>query len=149
MQNRTYRYFSGKPLFDFGYGLSYTKFSYANLKLSTSTLKAGDPLTVEADVKNTGSREGDEVAELYLLPPDVPGAPKLTLQGFHRLHLRAGETQHVSFTLTPRDLSLVNPEGVRSVRGGSYSIAVGSGQPKDAEDVTAAFTISGSERLPR
>src|SRR6202035_1824494 len=52
MQNRTYRYFKGKPLYDFGYGLSYTKFSYSHLKLSTETLQAGDPLTVEADVHN-------------------------------------------------------------------------------------------------
>src|SRR5208282_4052002 len=63
MKGRTYRYFEGQPLYPFGYGLSYSKFSYSNLKLSTTTLNAGDPLTVEADVKNESDRDGDEVVE--------------------------------------------------------------------------------------
>jgi beta-glucosidase len=69
MQGRTYRYFQGKPLFGFGYGLSHTSFVYSHLKLSSPTLNAGDTLTADAEVKNTGARDGDEVAELYLLPP--------------------------------------------------------------------------------
>jgi len=69
MQNRTYRYFTGNVLYRFGYGLSYTKFSYSNLKLSTSNVQAGDTLTVQADVHNAGAIAGDEVAELYLIPP--------------------------------------------------------------------------------
>ncbi len=64
MKNRTYRYFAGQPLYPFGYGLSYSKFEYSNLKLSAANLKAGDSLTVDADVKNASQREGDEVAEL-------------------------------------------------------------------------------------
>ena len=67
MAGRTYRYFAGQPLYGFGYGLSYTTFAYSHLKLSQATLKPEDPLTVEADVTNTGKRSGDEVAELYLL----------------------------------------------------------------------------------
>src|SRR6185369_17045922 len=64
MANRTYRYFKGQPLYGFGYGLSYTTFAYSNLKLNTTQLKAGQPLHVEVDIKNTGSRAGDEVAQL-------------------------------------------------------------------------------------
>ena len=75
MANRTYRYFKGKPLYAFGDGLSYTTFAYSGLKLSTKSLKAGDPLTVEADVKNTGSLPGDEVSELYLIPPQSAISP--------------------------------------------------------------------------
>ncbi len=96
MANRTYRYFKGTPLYGFGYGLSYTTFAYSKIHLSTSTLKAGDTLTVEADVKNTGTRAGDEVAELYLTPPHTNVSPNLALAGFTRVHLAPGETKHIS-----------------------------------------------------
>ena len=75
MKNRTYRYFEGQPLYPFGYGLSYSKFEYSNLKLSATTLNAGDPLTVDADVKNASERDGDEVVQLYLSFPKSPDAP--------------------------------------------------------------------------
>ena len=82
MANRTYRYFKGKPLFAFGDGLSYTTFAYSHLRLSSEKLSAGDTLTVEADVANTGTQAGDEVAELYLQPPQTDVSPKLALAGF-------------------------------------------------------------------
>jgi Glycosyl hydrolase family 3 C-terminal domain len=66
MKSRTYRYFSDKPLYSFGFGLSYANFTYGSIKLPSSTIKAGDPITVEGDVKNTGPTTGDEVVELYL-----------------------------------------------------------------------------------
>ena len=74
MKHRTYRYFDGQPLYPFGYGLSYSKFTYTNLKLSASKLHAGDPLSVEVDITNTSDRAGDEVAELYLHFPKSAGA---------------------------------------------------------------------------
>ncbi|MEI4861455.1 beta-glucosidase, partial [Klebsiella pneumoniae] len=85
--NRTYRYFKGKPLYAFGDGLSYTTFSYSDLKLSSKNLKAGETLSVEAEVKNTGSLAGDEVPELYLIPRQTTIAPKQNLAGFERIHL--------------------------------------------------------------
>ena len=96
MKNRTYRYFNGKTLYDFGYGLSYTKFAYSHVKLSETTVHAGDTLTVEADVKNTGARAGDEVAELYLIPPhDGNGglSPNLQLAGFESAASRSRRGQ--------------------------------------------------------
>ena len=99
MQNRTYRYFHGKPLYPFGYGLSYTTFSYSDLTLPSSAIGAGDPLIAAVTVTNTGKREGDEVAELYLSFPNVPGAPLRALRSFKRIHLRPGESQKVSFEL--------------------------------------------------
>ena len=87
MKNRTYRYFDGQPLYPFGYGLSYSKFTYSNLKLSASELNAGDPLSVEVDIRNTSERAGDEVAELYLHFPKSAGAPIRALRGFTRVHL--------------------------------------------------------------
>ena len=121
MANRTYRYFKGKPLYGFGYGLSYTTFSYSNVKLSTTNLHAGDSLTVEADIKNTGKRAGDEVAELYLTPPHTSVSPELALNGYTRVHLAPGQTQHIKFTLDPRTLSQVDDKGVRAVTPGSYT----------------------------
>ena len=105
MKNRTYRYFEGQPLYPFGYGLSYSKFDYSNLKLSAATVNAGDSLTVDADVKNTSDRDGDEVVELYLSFPKSMGAPIHALRGVSRIHIASGETQHVRFTLDARDLS--------------------------------------------
>src|SRR5208283_1702205 len=81
MANRTYRYFTGTPLYPFGYGLSYSKFAYSKVKLSAKNVKAGNPLHVDADVKNTSQRDGDEVVELYLTFPKLPGAPIRSLRG--------------------------------------------------------------------
>jgi beta-glucosidase len=149
MANRTYRYFKGKPLYQFGYGLSYTTFAYSNLKLSTPTLHAGKTLTIEADVKNTGSRAGDEVAELYLIPPHTNVSPALALDGFTRLHLYPGETHHITFTLDPRTLSQVDSKGVRAVTPGKYRVAVGGSQPTSGSSgQTADFTIEGMQELP-
>jgi beta-glucosidase len=149
MKNRTYRYFEGTPLYPFGYGLSYSKFTYSNLKLSTTTLTAGDPLTVEADVKNASERAGDEVAELYLTFPKSPSAPIHALRGFTRVHLGAGETQHIQFTLKPRDLSEVDDKGDRIVAAGAYSISVGGGQPGTAAtQANAELKIAGEQKLP-
>jgi beta-glucosidase len=149
MANRTYRYFKGKPLFEFGYGLSYTTFSYSGLKLSTRSVRAGDSLTVEADVKNTGTRSGDEVAQLYLTPPHTSVSPQLALDGFKRIHLAPGEIQHLSFTLDPRALSQVDAMGVRSVAPGNYTILVGGGQPTVTKDLSASFRIKGSKEMER
>jgi beta-glucosidase len=149
MKTRTYRYFEGKPDYAFGYGLSYSHFTYSNLKLSTPTVKAGESVTVQADVKNDSTREGDEVAELYLLPPKDGVAPNLALQGFTRVHLRAGETRHLAFTLDPRQLSVVDAQGVRTVRPGRYTLSVGGSQPGTPGVLTSPFTISGTAPISR
>ncbi len=124
MKGRTYRYFDGKPAFGFGFGLSYSHFTYSHLKLSKQILQAGETLTVEADVKNDSARDGDEVAELYLVPPKDAVAPRLALEGFTRVHLRAGETQHLKFALDARQLSTVDERGIRAVKPGQYSLAL-------------------------
>ena len=155
MKNRTYRYFSGMPLYGFGYGLSYTKFAYSGLKLSNSRVNAGDSLTAEVTVKNIGKLAGEEVAELYLVPPaDGNGglSPKQQLEGFQRVMLQPGESRKVTFALTPRQLSEVDAQGTRAVQPGTYALAVGGSQPKDprapAPAQTATFTIQGTQPLP-
>ena len=99
MKARTYRYFTGTPLYPFGYGLSYTTFVYSGLSVPTGAVDAGSPAVVEATVTNTGTRAGDEVAELYLKFPDVAGAPRLALRGFERVHLEPGASTKVHFEL--------------------------------------------------
>ena len=149
MKNRTYRYFKGQPLYTFGYGLSYSKFEYGNLKLSQTELKAGDSLSVDADVRNVSQREGDEVVELYLSFPKSSESPVRALRGFTRMRLGTGETQHVHFTLDARDLSEVNQKGDRVVAHGVHRVSVGGGKPETgASQVEAEFRIKGNRRLP-
>ena len=155
MKNRTYRYFTGKTLYEFGYGLSYSKFSYSPPMLSSKNLNAGDTLTVQTEVRNTGSAAGDEVAELYLIPPKDGNdglSPHLQLEGFARVHLLPGQMKPVTFELKPRQLSEVNAKGECWVQPGSYRISVGGSQPDDAlapgHVQTSSFTITGTEEMP-
>lgn len=149
MKNRTYRYFEGRPLYPFGYGLSYSKFEYSNLKLSSAKLKAGDSLSLDADVRNMSQTDGDEVVELYLSFPRSPAALLRALRGFTRIHVAAGATQHVQFMLDARDLSEVDKKGDRIIASGAYSITVGGGQPgTPAPQVEARFKIKGKQVLP-
>ncbi|HXH50901.1 MAG TPA: glycoside hydrolase family 3 C-terminal domain-containing protein [Terriglobia bacterium] len=150
MQNRTYRYFHGDALYGFGYGLSYSTFAFSNLHLSSTRIEAGENLTVEADVKNTSGVAGDEVAELYLEYGQEAGAPLRALKGFKRVHLAAGQTRRVSFTLDPRELSVATETGERMVLAGSYAVFVGGSQPgKGAGGVSAHFQINGQQKLPQ
>ncbi len=148
MKGRTYRYFEGTPLYPFGYGLSYTTFSYSGLSVPAS-VEAGGPLVAEVTVTNTGSKAGDEVAQLYLSFPNVPGAPLKALRGFQRVHLEAGASQKVHFELKPRDMSMVTVAGEPVVSEGAYTLSVGGGQPNTgASTVTGSFSVKGSLNLP-
>jgi beta-glucosidase len=149
MATRTYRYFTGTPLYPFGYGLSYSEFEYDHVKLSSKRVKAGDPLTVEANVKNVSKRDGDEVIQLYLTYPKLAGAPNRALCGFTRVHVAAGQTQHVRLSITPRSLSHVTDQGERIISPGSYSVSIGGGQPSTtAHVVETNFAITGEQHLP-
>ena len=149
MEGRTYRYFSGKPLYPFGYGLSYTKFSYSDLDIPKTTVNAGDPVAADVTVTNSGKVAGDEVVELYLKFPPVAGAPNLALRGFRRIHLDPGQSQKVHFELKNRDLGMVTANGAPMIAGGDYSISIGGGQPDTgAPGVTGHFHIDGQIDLP-
>jgi len=149
MKGRTYRYFQGKPLYPFGYGLSYTTFSYSGLKLPPKPIKAGDPLTADVTVTNSGKFAGDEVVQLYLSFPDVNGAPLRALRGFQRVHLDPGKSQAVHFELKQRDLGMVTEAGQPIIAEGQYKISIGGGQPgTGAPTVAGTFQISGTMNLP-
>jgi beta-glucosidase len=149
MKGRTYRYFEGEPLWPFGYGLSYTTFAYTDLALPDAPLNAGDPLDASVTVANTGRVAGDEVVQLYLKFPDVPGAPIRALRGFQRIHLGPGEKHKVDFHLSPRDLSMVSDAGEIIVPEGKYTVSIGAGQPgTGVASVGGAFEINGRLMLP-
>jgi beta-glucosidase len=149
MKGRTYRYFSGKPLYPFGFGLSYTSFAYRDLKVPSSDVKAGDPVIIEGEVKNTGSVAGDEVVELYLTQPRNFETPLHMLAGFSRVHLAPGQSSHVAFTLDARTLGQVDEKGERGVLPGVYEVSLGSGQPDEMQPAQSArFTVAGSTKLP-
>jgi beta-glucosidase len=140
MAGRTYRYFTGEPLYPFGYGLSYTRFAYSKLVVPRRA-RAGATLTVRVRVTNAGSRPGDEVVQLYV--KDVQASapvPLRALQGFKRIRLRPGQSQLVSFTLTPRQLSVIDNEFKRVVEPGEFEISVGGAQPGTAPVSTAVLT---------
>jgi beta-glucosidase len=125
------------PQFVFGSGLSYTTFGYKNLKVSSSTLKAGQTLTISVEVTNTGKREGKEAVQLYIsdlvasgITPDVK-----RLRGFEKINLKPGETKTVTFKINPADIGFVNPDHKKVTEPGEFKIQIA--------DQTASFTLEG------
>jgi beta-glucosidase len=114
MKNRTYRYFDGRPLFPFGFGLSYSTFEYTDL----SAKRTPNGAEVRVTVKNTSARDGDEVVQLYVAGGSGEGSPIRSLRGFRRIHLRAGESRQVDFVL-----------GADALPEARVEISVGGGQP--------------------
>ncbi len=134
MEGRTYRYFKGEPLYSFGYGLSFTKFKYSNLKIPNKT-KTDKATTLSVDVENIGKYLGDEVIQVYLSKRAISSnAPIRELQGFERITLQVGEKKTVSFTLTPKNLSLFDKNGNQIVKPGKISISIGGCQPGFSKD---------------
>ncbi len=145
MAGRTYKYFEKEPLYPFGYGLSYTTFSYSDLKLAKKA-KTGSDVTVKVNVTNTGKKDGDEVVQLYLKDEEASTPrPKLQLEGFERIHLKAGESKTVEFNLTARQFSMIGESNKRVIEPGWFTISVGGGQPgeKSAETVSARIRLKG------
>jgi len=151
MEGKTYRYFRGTPLYPFGFGLSYSKFEYSNLKFKKA-LKVGESVTLTADVTNVGKLAGDEVVQLYLSDTSatVP-VPIRNMIGVERIHLKAGEKRTVSFTIDPRQMSVILDNGKRVIEPGGFLVSIGGKQPgfsgsADANTtgfVTDKFTVAG------
>ncbi len=129
MNNRTYRYFNGEPLYPFGHGLSYTTFNYKDLSVR-SAIPAGNSIPVSLTVTNTGKMNGDEVVQLYVSYNGTGiQKPSRSLKGFQRIYLKEGESRKLEFTLTPEDLSIVNDKGALEQMPGEWVISIGGGQP--------------------
>lgn len=115
------------PLFPFGYGLSYTKFAYSNLKLDKTSYKKGESIKVSIDVKNTGNFDGKEVVQLYIRDEVASLArPVKELKGFELVPLKKGETKTISFTLTDKELGFFDNDGNFLVEPGSFKVFVGT-----------------------
>lgn len=128
MEGRTYRYFKGTPLYSFGHGLSYTTFNYQNLQAKEET-STTDSIVIQVDITNSGNRDGEEVAQLYLTHVNQESyLPLRSLKGFKRVFIKAGETKTITFILCPQDLAVNNDFGELTVIPGSIIITVGGGQ---------------------
>ena len=127
MQGRTYRYFEGEVLYPFGYGLSYTNFSYDNLILERSEIGRDEVITVSVDISNTGDRDGEEVVQLYIRDLESDEIrPLKDLRGFERVEIKAGQSIVVSMTLGPDELAYYDSAtGEYLVESGLYEILVG------------------------
>jgi len=154
MANRTYRYFNGEALYPFGFGLSFTHFTYSNARVSPTRTDSAQLVTVSVDVTNDGGMDSDEVVQLYLSRPGMAETPIRALVGFQRLHIPNGETLQVSFTLSARDLSTVAPNGERRIVPGKVDLWIGGGQPGARDGLLApsgvatAFEIGQAATLP-
>ncbi len=137
MENRTYRYFKGEPLYAFGYGMSYTQFEYGKAKLSKSSMKADGKVTITVPVKNIGSREGEEIVQVYVKALDYPEAPLKSLKGFQKIRLAAGETAKAVITLDGESFEYYDPSiDELSTRSGRYQILYGaSSMDKDLQSI--------------
>lgn len=150
MEGRTYKYMrEHKPLYPFGYGLSYSTFEYENLA-TTKKIKAGETQSVEVKVTNTSDRDGDEVIQLYItdLEASVP-VPVRQLAAIERVTLKAGESKVVTLTIAPDKMSLITDKDERMIEAGEFSISVGGGQPVEqtASYVETKFSVSGNKKL--
>ena len=141
MENRTYRYFRGEPLYAFGYGLSYTTFEYGQGKLNKSSMKKNGKVTVTFPVKNTGSVAGSEIAQVYVQAIDNPDAPIKSLQGFDKVQLAPGASAKISVTLDGEAFSFYDEavDGL-SVKAGKYRILYGSSS-RDADLQALDFEV--------
>jgi beta-glucosidase len=129
MANRTYRYFKGEPLYPFGFGLSYTSFNYSNLTVSKQSVKKNESLRAEVTVANTGKYNGDEVVQLYISHEGIGEAPLSALKNFKRVTLKPGESQKVSFEISPEMLTLVDANGTTIFQPGRVRLVIGESSP--------------------
>lgn len=126
MIGRTYRYMTEKPLYPFGYGLSYTTFDYKGAKLGKKKIKAGESVDLTVDVKNSGDRDGDEVVQIYMRPLDRKDGPSKTLCDFKRVNIKKGDTAKVKFSLSPAAFETFDHESGRmKVLPGRYELLYG------------------------
>jgi beta-glucosidase len=149
MIGKTYRFFTQEPLYPFGYGLSYTTFTYSNLSIPEQAV-AGQPVKLRVVVTNSGKVAGEEVVQLYITDEKASTPrPVRQLEGFRRILLQPGESKEVQFTLEPRQFSIINNKDKRIIEPGYFSISVGGKQPGFKGYLDPQFTqvLTGRIRL--
>ncbi|HBM80842.1 MAG TPA: glycosyl hydrolase, partial [Clostridiaceae bacterium] len=144
MDGRTYKFIKGKPLFPFGYGLSYTRFEYSNMKTDKNIINPGDPAKCFVNVKNTGKFQGEEIVELYIRDEEASfRVPHHKLCGTNRISLNAGEEKTVEFTVEPKDMCVIDDDGNYVYEGGRFTLFAGGHQPDGySKDLTGTNCVS-------
>jgi len=139
---RTYMYFEKKPIYAFGYGLSYTTFNYSNINLDKPVMERGDTVTVNVDIQNAGKLNGDEVVQLYIHQKSGSlKLPQKQLKAFQRINLKKDETKTVSFKLSRKDLSFWNEKNEFVLEPGDIQIQIGSSSD-DIRQITKTTIIN-------
>jgi beta-glucosidase len=141
MENRTYRYFTGEPLYAFGHGLSYTTFNYDNLHIDRREVEVGGKVHISVDVTNCGSRSGEEVVQLYTRQTAVPPRPLKELKGYKRISLEPGECKTVTFTLYANQLSVYDEELLAALHPDKVEVLIG--RSSDFLPLKGAFAVVG------
>jgi beta-glucosidase len=148
MEGRTYRYMSSKPLYPFGYGLSYCKFGFSGLQMDRTEIPADGTLSVSVDVRNIGKYDAEEVVQLYVSGPGSgKGQPLWSLKNFQRIALAAGESATVTFKVGRDELEQVDDEGRAVIVPGAYTLHLGNGSPGErsgelgVQVLSATFTV--------
>ncbi len=146
MANRTYRFMKAEPLYPFGYGLSYTRFEYSPVSLSAASVRAGGSVRVAVTVTNAGARAGDEIVQLYLRDLEASvRVPNCQLAGFRRVRLEPGESRRVEFTVSPRQMALIDNGGRCVLEPGRFRVSVGGGQPDRRSEELTGQTVPAAE----
>jgi beta-glucosidase len=132
MKGKTYRYFDQKPLYEFGFGLSYSNFEYSKVAIPIE-VKAGENIKVSVNVKNISKISGEEVVQLYVSLPESKLQTSIrSLQGFKRVYLKAGETKTVEFELKPTQFAARDNNNVQIIEPGTVEISIGGKQPDES-----------------
>jgi beta-glucosidase len=130
MVGRTYRYMTEEPLYPFGFGLSYSRFEYNDLKLDKTQLRQGEAVHATVTVRNIGEVASDEVVQLYLTDVEASvRTPISALKGFRRIRLEPGQHRDVLFTITPEMMSLVDENGDSRIEPGQFRVTIGGCSP--------------------
>jgi len=147
--NRTYAFSTRKPLYPFGYGLSYTTFRFDNLRVEPSQIGVGGTAKASVDITNTGPRDGDEVPQLYIHQKIASVTrPVMQLKGFQRVTLKPGEKKTVEFTITPEMLSMLNVDMHRVVEPGIFELMIGPSSDQTSMVTLAVVGASGETGMP-
>jgi beta-glucosidase len=155
MKGKTYRFFTQEPLYPFGFGLSYTTFTYSNLSVPAKAA-AGESVKIKVTVTNAGKVSGEEVVQLYLTDEKASTPrPVRQLEGFSRIMLQPGESKEVEFTLEPRQFSIINNKDKRVIETGYFTICVGGKQPgfngyldpETTQVITGRINLTGKDVL--
>lgn len=144
MENRTYKFIKERPLYPFGYGLTYTSFIYTDPKTDKKVLKPGEDLCFKVNVKNTGERESDEVVQCYLRDQNASvRVPKHKLCGMVRVHLQPGEETEVTFTVDSSQFAIITEDGEHVFENGTFMVFAGGCQPEEySEELSGSSCVS-------